>query len=64
MEHMGWVVLTFTAGRCTETDWPACPMSADWFETREEAVAYCDTLPGWTNPHMMPVSRRTREEEA
>ena len=60
IEYKGYVVITFTSGRCEATDWPACPMSVEWFDMYEEADAYAGTLPEWTNPHIMPITKRER----
>ena len=54
----GYVVVLFGSkadGYCTLT---RCPLgSAEWFPTRDEATAYCETLPYGFEPHILSVTR-------
>jgi hypothetical protein len=52
----GWVVIEFAVGPSEVCTWPQCPMTATWFATFEEADAYMERSPRWTEPHRLPLT--------
>jgi hypothetical protein len=51
----GYVVIEFGSAGNEDCPLSQCPATATWFASFELADAYMATLPGWTQPHRLPL---------